>query len=54
MREELLELLSSSADKSNGVDDILIDEEQMVENFGALYKYCPSKCRFQPDDTKVI
>lgn len=54
VREDLLDLISRNAEQSLNAENILLDDEQMVENFGELYKGCPTKFRFQPGDRKFV
>lgn len=53
-RDELLQIISENAESTNDTDDLIIQKEQLIENFGELYALKPQKFRFLPGDRKFI
>lgn len=54
VREELLEVISTNAEATANADEFVMDEKQLIENFGQLYAMNPEKFRFQAGDRKFI
>lgn len=54
VREELLEIISANAEATANADEFLMDEKQMIDNFGPLYAMNPEKFRYQVGDRKFI
>lgn len=54
VREELLDILASNAEVSENADVSVMDQQQLIDNFGELFMLNPQKFRFLPGDRKFI